>query len=130
MRLDDAIRQRGFRRWYELQLYESHAYLVTGFLALIMMAIALEVVDFRQSAAGYLSLLVVGGVGGAICLYAWRQFTALLGRAEYMAEQATCAACGAYAKFRVTASEDTPETVAGCTLHVRCKACNHAWRIA
>jgi hypothetical protein len=38
--LDEAIRKRGFRRWYERQLCESHAHLVTGLLSLIMMAIA------------------------------------------------------------------------------------------
>ncbi len=41
MRLDDAIRRRGFRRWYEQQLIDGHLWLVTGFLALIMMLIAL-----------------------------------------------------------------------------------------
>ncbi len=129
MRLDDAIRQRGFRRWYERQLYESHAYLVTGFLALIMMAIALEVVDFRQSIGGFLALLAVGGVGGALCIHAWRQFTTLLARAEYLAARATCPGCGAYARFIIMRTDDTPDSAAGCTLHVCCKSCTHAWCI-
>jgi hypothetical protein len=29
MALDDALRQRGFRRWYERQLIEAHAYLAS-----------------------------------------------------------------------------------------------------
>ncbi len=129
MRLDDAIRQRGFRRWYERQLYESHAYLVTGFLALIMMGIALEVVDFRQSAAGYFYLLAIAAVGGAICVYAWRQFTTLLGRAEFVAGHATCPGCGTYAKFTITRAVDQPESMTGCALHVRCKTCGSDWQL-
>ncbi len=129
MRLDDAIRQRGFRRWYERQLYEGHAYLVTGFLALIMMAIALETIEFRRSAASALALLAIGFAGGALCLFAWRQFTQLLARAEYLAERATCAACRTYARFIVDGAVDKPTAVAGCTLHVRCRACGHCWNI-
>ena len=32
----DGIRQLGFRRWYERQLIESHAYFLTCFLCMIM----------------------------------------------------------------------------------------------
>jgi hypothetical protein len=130
MRLDDAIRHRGFRRWYERQLYEGHAYLVTGFLALIMMAIALEVVDFRRSWSGVVTLLAVGGAGGAICIFAWRQYTRILAQAEYVAEQATCPGCHAYARFAVDRGEEHPDAIAGWVLHVRCRACGTAWRIA
>ena len=72
MPLPEAIRKRGFRRWYSRQLVEGHAHLVTGFLSLIMMAIALEEIEFRHTAAGWLSLLAIAGVGGGICLLAWR----------------------------------------------------------
>ncbi len=130
MRLDDAIRRRGFRRWYEGQLYESHAYLVTGFLALIMMAVALEVVDFRNSWSGILALVLVGGAGGAICLFAWRQFTRILAQAEYVAERATCPHCHVYARFVIDRGEEHPQAVGGCVLHVRCRACGDGWRIA
>ena len=130
MRLDDAIRRRGFRRWYEYQLYESHAYLVTGFLALIMMAVALEVVDFRNSWLGAAALLLVGGVGGAVCLFAWRQFTRILAQAEYVAERATCPSCHVYARFAIDRAEEHPDAVGGCALHVRCRACGAPWRIA
>jgi len=78
MALDDALRQRGFRRWYERQLIEAHAYLVTGFLALIMMLVALEVVEFRSSAANLLFLVAVAGAGGVVCVFAWRRFSATL----------------------------------------------------
>lgn len=130
MRIDEGIRLRGFRRWYERQLYESHAYLVTGLLALIMVAIALEMLAARESLGGLLALLVVGAVGGATCVVAWRKFTFLLFRAEYVAERATCPACRVYARFAIDAVDDTPATVPGCTLHVHCRACAHRWSIA
>jgi len=40
MPLDEAIRKRGLRRWYERQLCDGHAHLVTGLLSLITIAIA------------------------------------------------------------------------------------------
>jgi hypothetical protein len=66
MRLDQAIGKRGFRRWYERQLYEGPAYLVTGLLALIMMAIALEVVQFRDSLLELVVLPGICAIGGCI----------------------------------------------------------------
>jgi hypothetical protein len=129
MRLDEAIRRRGFRRWHERQLYEAHAYLVTGLLALIMMAIALEVIAFRQSAAGFLALLTIGAAGGATCVFAWRRFTIMLAFAEYVAEQAVCPACRVYARFAIDRAVDAPDSVTGCALDVRCRACGHTWSI-
>ncbi len=130
MRLDDEIRRRGFRRWYERQLVEGHVWLVTGLLALIMMAIALEVGGFRQSAAGFAALLAIGAAGGALCVFAWRRFTALLFRAEHVAGQATCPSCHAYAKFTIERASEAPDSVAQCALDVRCRACGSRWTIA
>jgi hypothetical protein len=129
MSLDDAIRQRGFRRWYERQLFESHAHLVTGVLSLLMMAIAIEMIEFRKSFAGLLALLAIAIVGAGLCVFAWRQFTRLLFRAEYLAERATCGACRTYARFEVIGSRRVPESLTGCSLHVRCRKCTHAWTI-
>ncbi|MEO8507648.1 MAG: hypothetical protein ABI593_08470 [Betaproteobacteria bacterium] len=129
MRLPDAIRRRGFRRWYERQLYESHAYLVTGLLALIMMAIAIEVIQFRHSLPGFVALLAIGAAGGMVCIYSWRQFTFLLFRAEYVAERATCPSCHVHGRIVVDAAEDVPETMIGCTLDVHCRQCGHCWSI-
>lgn len=130
MGLPDAIRRRGFRRWHERQLIEGHAYLVTGLLALIMMAIAIEMIDFRQSAQGLIALLLVGAAGSALTLYAWRQFTFLLARAEYLAERATCSSCRTYARFAIDRVDANPQAVAGCTLHVQCRKCGYRWSIA
>jgi hypothetical protein len=59
-------RQAGFPARYERQLYEGHAYLVTGLLPLIMMAIALEVVQFRDSRLELVVLPGIGAIGGCI----------------------------------------------------------------
>jgi hypothetical protein len=129
MALDDALRQRGFRRWYERQLIEAHAYLVTGFLALIMMLVALEVVEFRSSAANLLFLVAVASAGGVVCVFAWRRFSVTLFRAEAIAEQAVCPGCATYGRFAVVSAHDAPDTVSGRVVHVRCRQCAHTWRI-
>lgn len=125
----DAIRKRGFRRWYERQLIEGHLWLVTGFLAMIMMAIALETVEFRSGPRGFFALVAVAVGGGALCVFAWKRFTAQLFRAEHLSERAVCPHCGAYAKFALVAARDAPETAAGVSLSVRCRRCEHAWTI-
>jgi hypothetical protein len=129
MAFDDALRQRGFRRWYERQLIESHAYLVTGLLALIMMAVALEVTELRASAASFLLLVAIAAAGGIVCVFAWRRFNETLFRAEALAEQAVCPGCGTYARFEVVSARDAPDTVSGRDLLVRCRQCAHEWRI-
>ncbi len=129
MSVGDAIRARGFRRWYERQLGESFAWMITGFLSLIMMAVALEVIEFRDSVGGLLLLLAIALAGGALCVAAWGRFNRLLARAEHLAERATCAGCRTYARFAVIGSRHAPCTVAGCALTVRCRCCGNEWRI-
>jgi hypothetical protein len=129
MRLDEALRERGFRRWYERQLIESHAYLVTGFLSLIMTAIALETIAFRESVASALSLLVIAGAGGWLCIFAWNRFRGLLGNAEALAEQAVCKQCAAYGRFDVIDSRSSSEAQSGYALRVRCRKCEHEWQM-
>jgi uncharacterized membrane-anchored protein len=79
MTIDEAIRERGFRRWYERQLIEGHAYLVGGLLALFAALVALEMAEFRGPISGLLTTLAIAAVGGFVCIYAFRQFSRLLG---------------------------------------------------
>ncbi|HEX4886010.1 MAG TPA: hypothetical protein VFX05_17850 [Casimicrobiaceae bacterium] len=127
MPLDESLRRGGFRRWYERQLIESHAWLVTAFLALIMMAVALETVEFGASLANALALTLVALSGGGLMLYAWQRFTALLTRAESLAVQAVCSECRAYGRFDVLQARDSAESLSGRSLRVRCRNCAHEW---
>jgi len=129
MSIDDALRKRGFRRWYERQLVESHAYLVTGILSLIMMAIALEVIEFRESIANAFALALIAGSGGGLAIFAWKQFSKLLLRAEALAGQAVCGECRAYGKFDVVEARDSSEALTGRSLVVRCRQCQHRWQM-
>ena len=127
MNVDAGIEAHGFRRWYERQLAESFAYLTTGVLSLIMTAIAIEMLEFRSSAAGLLALVAIAAVGGALCVFAWRRFHQLLSQAEYLAEQAICANCRTYGRFTLLSSHRAPDAPVGCSLDVRCRACGNEW---
>ena len=124
-----AIGMRGFRRWYERQLVESFAHMITGVLSLIMMAIAIEMLEFRATAGGLLALVGIAAAGGGLCVFSWRRFHRLLARAEYLAEQATCGRCRTYGRFGVVASRELPEAAAGCSIDVRCHQCGNTWTI-
>jgi hypothetical protein len=127
MHLDEALRHGGFRRWYERQLIEGHVWLVTAFLALIMVAIALEAIDFRASPANLLVLVSVLAAGIALIAFAVRRFHVLLGRAEVLAEQAVCSQCQTYGRFDVVHARDSQESLTGRKVRVRCRACAHEW---
>ena len=129
MVLDDALRRGGFRRWYERQLIESHAWLVTAFLALIMMAIALETVEFGASLANALALALVALTGGWLVLFALQRFRRLLTRAEALAVQAVCTECRSYGRFDVLQARDSSESISGRSLRVRCRGCAHEWHM-
>jgi hypothetical protein len=129
MSIDDAVRARGFRRWYERQLIESHAYLVTLIMTLIAMAIALEVIAFRESLASALTLTLVEFVGGALCIFAWNKFHHMLVTAEHLAEQAVCSQCHVYGRLAVLEARNCTDTATGRLLRVRCRGCAHEWQM-
>lgn len=129
MPLDESLRRSGFRRWYERQLIEGHAWLVTAFLALIMIAVALEAVEFRASFVNALALVVVALCGGWLVIFAIQRFRALLGRAEALAAQAVCSECRAYGRFDVVQARDSSTTLSGRSVRVRCRGCAHEWQM-
>jgi hypothetical protein len=126
-RISDAIGARGFRSWYERQLIESFAHMITGVLSLIMMAISIEMLEFRSTAGGLLALVAIATAGGGLCLFAWRRFHRLLSIAEHLAEQATCSQCRTYGRFAVVSAHELPDAPAGCSIDVRCRACGNGW---
>jgi hypothetical protein len=134
MQANDYIQRHGFRRWYERQLVESHAYLVLGFVALILMLSGAEVLGDAKSGVGYVATLGMAALGGLLMLVAWRRFNVLLARAERFAEGATCPECKTWGKFRVLGQEaapedDPPEAGRPRWLRVCCSNCGREWKI-
>lgn len=133
----DRIRTDGFRRWYESQLIECHAWLVSWFLGLIVLVSGLEVggagSDSRMSGA----LLVLGGL--AVILFSWKRYHLLLEVAERLGEQAACPGCDAYGKFRIQSSGPAPlpdggdpgleNHGGGVWMLARCRNCGKEWTI-
>ena len=137
MDIIEGIRKLGFRRWYERRLIEAHAYLVTGFLALILAVAFLELRG--ETAAGgermtYLLGAVASLAGGFV---AWLRYHRMLALVEWAGERATCPACGEYGRLRLLAAH--PHAPAGDRdsdlaaeiplLHVACRACDNEWDI-
>lgn len=134
MQVAEYISRHGFRRWYERQLVESHAYLALAFVAMILLLAGLELLGESGSSLRYLAVLLAAALGGTLMLIAWRRFNTLLARAEQFAEGATCAQCKSWGKFRVlgqesTLEDDPPEAGRPHWLRVRCTQCNHEWKL-
>jgi len=120
-RLAEGVRRVGFRKWYERELLSSHAHMVLTLLATIAMIASLEA--FR---GGTVNEKLMDGlfvfVCAAIGLWALRRYLFLLMRAEYVANQANCSACGEYGRFEVV-TDYNDET------QVCCRKCAHKWVI-
>jgi hypothetical protein len=134
MQVSDYIHRYGFRRWYERQLVESHAYLALAFVAMILLLSGLELLAESASAGHYLAVLLAAALGGTLMLVAWRRFNALLTRAEQFGELATCRECKSWGKFRVlgqesTLDDDPPELGRPHWLRVRCTKCGNEWKL-
>lgn len=134
MQVTRYIERHGFRRWYERQLIESHAYLALGFVALILMLSGLELLRDAEAGVRYATVLAAGAAGGTLLVVCWRRFSVLLARAEHFGEAATCPQCAAWGKFKVVAQESTsvddpPEAGRPHWLNVQCKKCEANWRL-
>ena len=134
MQVTRYIERHGFRRWYERQLIESHAYLALGFVALILLLSGMELLSDAQAGIGYLIVLSTAAAGGMLLVVAWRRFGVLLARAEHFSEAATCPQCKAWGKFKVLAQEssspdDPPEAGRPHWLRVRCTQCETIWKL-
>jgi len=128
--LADDIRKRGFKKWYERQLIESHAYLVTCFLCMILVLALLEGVSFRAPGLKPLLMLAVMAGGGLLGLVALRRYKAIMTTAERFSERSVCRECRSYAAFDIVesgGSPATPEGEADPWLRVRCRKCGHHW---
>ena len=133
--LADAIRARGFRKWYEGRLVESHLHLVTAFLCMIAVLGAIEQGGPYNSVANGLWLLMVATGLGALGAWSLRRYQMILQLAEFLGDRSHCPKCEAYARFNVLhtgpreeavlpdAVRDTPLLV------VECRKCGTGWRM-
>ena len=117
-----SIGRLGFRKWYERQLIEAHAWLVTCLLVGIAIAVALEGLSFRRPFYEWAPLVGLLFVGGLIVWHGMRRFGLLMEEANRLAEHSTCEACGAYGRFQVI--EEYPTRMRVC-----CRKCSHRWML-
>lgn len=132
----DSIVRLGFHRWYERQLIESHAYLVSCFLCAIAILACIE--DFSLRAPGLQPLITLTLISaiGILGYYSCVRYITMLAYAEHIAEKSTCDNCRVYAAFAVTGSgsieHTAPETnavTAQAWMAVRCRKCGYEWTI-
>ncbi len=65
MEVAEYIHRHGFRRWYERQLIESHAYLALAFVALILLLSGIEVLGGGTGGLLYVSMLAAAAAAAS-----------------------------------------------------------------
>jgi len=113
-----SIERLGFKRWYERQLLEGHAWLVSCFLCALAVVATLELTGFRLTSFASLITLGFVYVAGLVCWHSLKRYRAIMAQAERLSEQSTCRACHAYAAFSITAQHP---------MSARCLKCAHEW---
>ena len=129
----DSIGRLGFGRWYERQLIQSHAYLVTCFLCIVAVASCYEVAGAYASRFEHFLIALVVLVIGALGVHSLGRYRVLLLRAETIARRATCKTCETYGRITVVESGSSETEPAGDEripwIRVRCRKCGNAWTI-
>lgn len=130
----DSIARLGFTRWYERQLMQGHAYLVTCFLCIVVVASCFEVVGARAGRVEHVLAAVVIVGSGMLGAYSLRRYRAILLRAEAFARCATCESCETYGRIRVVEAGSTaaeaPEAPREQWMKVQCRKCGHGWTMS
>jgi hypothetical protein len=123
-----GIRKLGFRRWFERQLIESHVYLVTCLLCLIVVFAMIEELNARDGFERAL-VLALTLCAGALGLISFERYRLMLFQALHLSGRSNCEKCGAYGQFNVldSARADPSEGIREYWLKVRCRKCNHEW---
>jgi hypothetical protein len=131
MDLSEGIRRMGFRRWYERQLVESHAYLVTGLLAMILVLGSLESLSVRGPGWEPLILLGLVLLAGSLTTWSVYRYLTVLLYAEHVGEHSTCGQCRTYGLLEVTRAKAPLGNIKGAqpALGVRCRKCGNEWTI-
>ena len=121
-----AIQRMGFRKWYERKLLYGHGHLVLLLFSALGLLGSMEVFSARSALTSQLGVLACVVASAAIGLRSLRRYLILLGYAEYLANQANCGACRAYARWDVEGGHGPSDEG---VLRVRCRACGNAWLI-
>jgi hypothetical protein len=124
MKLATGIRKHGFRKWYERQLLQSHAFMALTFICLIGVLAAFEAITKAADWVATLGDVVTLALCGVTGLWALRRYMYLLVHANAVASQADCPACGVYARFTLVQADGLGEHA-----RVACRGCNHHWTI-
>jgi hypothetical protein len=119
-----SLRKLGFRKWYERALLHSHAHLVLLLLSTVGLLVGAEAYSRELPVASQLLLFGCIIASGLIGFWALRRYFSLLQHAEFVADQAVCSQCSAYARWDITAEDRTQPA-----MQVRCRRCGHVWRI-
>lgn len=121
----ERLRKHGYRKWYERQLIESHLYLVTLVLALVVMVAGLELLSVRESLADVLfdGSLIAGGAW--LAWTCWRRYALAMMVAEHVGHQAQCPGCQRLG-FRAVPAEESGTPM---QLVAACPRCGHRWPI-
>jgi hypothetical protein len=123
MEPSDSIGRIGFRKWYERQLIEGHAWLITCILCMIVVFASLEGFSFREGSLRAFALLGVVFACVAIGWIGWSRYLVIMTEAERLADRSICPQCETYGRFFV---ERVPR---GSVMEVRCRKCDAAWTI-
>jgi hypothetical protein len=114
----DSIGRLGFSRWYERRLIEGHAWFVSAFSSMILVAVCMEELTFKGGAARLLAYVSLVLAATALCIYGIFRYQRIIAEAERIGERATCPGCGIYARFKLFSASS-----------VRCRKCSHEWRL-
>jgi hypothetical protein len=119
----EGTRRFGFRKWYERELIFSHLYLALAVLSLAAMLGAIEA--FAQATPLMKLVDVACALISGVVLYGSIQgYLESLSNAESLANQTTCTECKTYGRIEALVTERSEDTVL-----VRCKRCDHRWRV-
>ncbi len=121
--LAEGVRRFGFRKWYERELLSSHAHLVLVVLCTIAMIGTMEAFASGSQDEKILDVVLLI-ISGALGLWALRRYLYLLMHAEEVANQASCPACGTYARFELMRENRLTQQI-----EVRCRQCARHWEI-
>jgi hypothetical protein len=82
-----SIERLGFKRWYERQLLESHAWLVSSILCALAIAATLEVTGFRLTSFSGLLAFGFVYVAGLVGWHGLKRYRTIMREADHMPPQ-------------------------------------------